>query len=233
MTEFKSQKAIKKELVYDAMVKIDPRIFAQYEEQKEEDKRVSTDESADGEEGNNAAERSLWGFLSTIATLEALSPALKSGSTVLDIGSGLSYTSLLIAHIMNASPPSSITPSTSTRVICVDNNDRALAIARKIVSVHYPHLQKFLTWQKANVLQDMSLSFMKEGPFSAIHVGGAISEIPDSWYQKLETDGIITAPIIQPSGVDNKMILCSFLKTSDHNVTKRPLADVDFECLLK
>ena len=60
-----------------------------------------------------------------------------------------------------------------------------------------------------------------------------ILEVPDSWYKTLEIGGIITAPIIQPPGGDNKMILFSFLKTSEHTVTKVPLMDVEFEPLVK
>ena len=101
---------------------------------------------------------------------------LKSGSTVLDIGSGLSYISMLMAHMMNASSTSSTSSSSSsnTRVICVDHNERVLALARNIASLHFTYLLPYLTWQKADVFKDTSLSFMREAPFSAIHVGGAI-----------------------------------------------------------
>jgi len=165
--------------------------------------------------------------------LEALSPYLKEGATVLDLGCGTGFTSTCLARMVGS----------AGRVVGLDLDRTKLASARQIVEEHFPDLDARITLQAGDAIGGYTNFAPYDGMFQAclsksaalhsavIHAGFCISGIPRAWREQLKMGGAVLCAMPKATQSTSELphSLNLFVKADDENWIQTELLDVEFE----
>jgi len=114
--------------------------------------------------------------------LEHLKPyVIKKNARVLDVGSGSGYLTACFGKMVGK----------GGRVIGIDIIDDLVMFAKKNIEKANPELNDIVTIQCRNGWEGLD----EEGPFDAIHVGAAASEIPKALVNQLKPGGRMLVPV--------------------------------------
>ncbi|BDA46034.1 Protein-L-isoaspartate(D-aspartate) O-methyltransferase [Coccomyxa sp. Obi] len=149
------------------------------------------------------------------AALELLERNLRPGASVLDVGSGSGYLSTVMGHLV----------SDTGHVLGIERvpqlAQRSIPSLRRAAPELYE--KGTVTLKAGNALDDPALD--EYGPFSAIHVGAAASDLPQVLIDKLKPGGRMVIPVGEQN--DLQVLKC-IDKDKEGMVTSRDMMGVLF-----
>lgn len=159
--------------------------------------------------------------LTVIGVASVMDDILKPGSTVLDLACGNGYMTVILAKMV----------SPGGRVIGVDHSIEKLEAAQHTIGVHYPELIPVVRLLEGDVFTD----FPKDKKFDAIHVAGAVQEVPQEWLRLIRTGGCLIAatPEIEPESGETQFMLRKYHVNNDGSVIPVNMMFVNYEELVE
>jgi len=167
------------------------------------------------------AEATAEALITYFTCLELLRHGLRRGMRALDLGSGSGYFTVCMAHMVG---PGGL-------VVGVDINGDFLAHAAHVVNCCYPEFKSIIKWRQ----RDAYCGCPEFAPYSAIHVGGAVEFVPETWIDQLVVGGVMTVPVTQPNSAntEKETRLFAIKKTGTHKIRQTELFQVFYEPLVE
>lgn len=213
---------IKNAKAYEIFSGMDPSVFAF---SSIEDIRALAGVEAPEDEASKAEEDELYmdnwlhSALTVVGILSILDEVLKPGAKALDLGCGNGYMSVAMAKLV----------APNGKVVAVDSSASKLAAAKNTVATHFPELSSVIEFQLKDAFADHS----KEGTahFDAVHVGGAVQEVPQAWLSLVRQGGSLIAatPEIEPNSKETQYMLKKYYIRPDGAVHPINLMFVQYE----
>merc|ERR1712151_1378844 len=150
--------------------------------------------------------------------LKLLSEHLRPGCRALDVGCGSGFLSAVMAHLVG---PSGL-------VVGIDYLEPLVSLSHKNVSKSHSDLL-----ESGNLRLDVGDGWKgcpQDGPFDAIHVGAAASEMPRCLLEQLKLGGRMVIPVGQ---VGRTQAFMQVDKDLQGNITEQRLVDVMYVPLVQ
>lgn len=147
--------------------------------------------------------------------LRLLVEQLRPGCRVLDVGSGSGFLSTVMAHLVGPGP--------SGLVIGIDYLEPLVRLAKTNVANNHPELLEGASASLRLEVGDGWKGCAQDGPFDAIHVGAAASELPHALVQQLKPGGRMVIPVGQAGRTQAFMQVD---KDSQGRISEQRLIDV-------
>lgn len=159
--------------------------------------------------------------LTVIGIASILDETLKPGSNVLDLACGNGYMTVIMAKLV----------SPGGRVIGVDHSIEKLEAAQRTIGIHFPELTPIVSLLEGDVFTE----FPKDKKFDAIHVAGAVQEVPQEWLRLIRTGGCLIAatPEIEPESGETQFMLRKYHVNDDGSVLPVNMMFVNYEELVE
>lgn len=159
--------------------------------------------------------------LAVIGIVSVLDDILKPGSRVLDLACGNGYMTTILAKMV----------SPGGRVIGIDHSIEKLEAAQHSIGVHFPELIQVVRLLEGDVYTE----YPKDQKFDAIHVAGAVQEVPQGWLKLLRPEGCLIAatPEIEPNTGETQFMLRKFHVNKDGAVLPVNMMFVNYEELVE
>eukprot|EP00033_Pygsuia_biforma_P002558 GCRY01002830.1.p1 GENE.GCRY01002830.1~~GCRY01002830.1.p1 ORF type:complete len:281 (+),score=17.43 GCRY01002830.1:130-972(+) len=142
--------------------------------------------------------------------MELLRPQLSEGTRALDVGSGSGYLSAVMSEFMGP----------DTLVVGIEHVPELVKLSNENVARSNPHLLE--SGRLKFVTGDGRKGYQSEGPYNAIHVGAAATEIPHALVEQLAPGGRLIIPVGGSYGQD----LIQVDKDSSGHVTQKRITGV-------
>tara|TARA_Y100000768_G_C23928955_1_gene659042 strand:- start:390 stop:1046 length:657 start_codon:yes stop_codon:yes gene_type:complete len=129
--------------------------------------------------------------------IEYLSPVLKPGNHILDIGSGSGYLTTCFAKAVTVNNEN---PKDRGKVIGIDVVPESIEKSRKVVNQYFPELLKYNTYNRhfQFIEKDGKYGHPKQSNdelYDGIHIGAASDNIPYDIFTQLARGGFLVLPL--------------------------------------
>lgn len=181
---------IKSEVVEQAMLKVDRCHFSGDTNEPYADKPHDIGHSATISSAHMHA-----------LALESLSPALKEGHKVLDVGCGSGYLTVCMSLMVGETGQvAGIDSSRELVETSIANTTKAHA---SLIRLSHATLHHRVVFAEADGFD----GFSDHGPFHAIHVGAAVKSVPPLLIQQLREGGLMLVPVYKGDGQEQDLVL--------------------------